>query len=317
MPGEPTDHQTTDTRVVLATAAGTPGWPNEDFCAVAPGAAVLLDGATTMPRGTPTGCRHGVAWYARTLGSTLLAALVGEPDTGLADALAAAIGDVRDRHAGTCDLDNPATPAATVTAVRAEPGGFSYLALSDSSIAADYGDGRPPQIVTDDHQPARATPAAAANGQDRDHRPGRPARPGPAQRRRDPDHRSLRPGWLAGSARHHPRAGPARADRRSPRGRGGRRRRHPLAPHARPATTPRSSGGRPPGSGEAGPRPQARPGWRRSRRRRRARRWSQVSGTAQARPPASGRNEGSGAIVAPARLALRAAPQARPRPPPG
>ncbi|MGH3405630.1 MAG: protein phosphatase 2C domain-containing protein [Streptosporangiaceae bacterium] len=162
MPGDPTDRQVTDTRVVLATAAGTPGWPNEDFCAVAPEAAVLLDGATTMPRGTPTGCRHGVAWYARTLGSTLLAALVGEPDTGLADALAAAIGDVRDRHAGTCDLDNPATPAATVTAVRAGPGGFSYLALSDSSIAADYGDGRPPQIVTDDHQPARATPAAAA-----------------------------------------------------------------------------------------------------------------------------------------------------------
>jgi len=55
MPGDRTDYQTTDTRVVLATAAGTPGWPNEDFSAVAPGAAVLLDGATTIPRGTPTG----------------------------------------------------------------------------------------------------------------------------------------------------------------------------------------------------------------------------------------------------------------------
>lgn len=163
MPGDRTDYQRTDTRVVLATAAGTRGWPNEDFSAVAPGAAVLLDGATTIPRGTPTGCQHGVAWYARTLGSTLLGTLVGEPDTGLAAALAAAIADVRDRHADTCDLDHPATPAATVTAVRAEPGGFSYLALSDSSIAADYGDGLLLQIITDDHQPARATPAAAAN----------------------------------------------------------------------------------------------------------------------------------------------------------
>lgn len=162
MPTDPAGHRTTDTRVVLATAAGTPGWPNEDFAAVTPGAAVLLDGATTMPRGTPTGCRHGVAWYARTLGVTFLARLAADQDTGLADALAAAIADVRDRHSGTCDLDNPSTPAATVTALRAGADGFSYLALSDSSVAADYGDGRPPRVITDDHQPARATPEAAA-----------------------------------------------------------------------------------------------------------------------------------------------------------
>ena len=58
--------------VTLASDPGTPGWPNEDFSAVAPGAAVLLDGATTFPRGADTGCIHGVAWYARTLGATLL-----------------------------------------------------------------------------------------------------------------------------------------------------------------------------------------------------------------------------------------------------
>jgi hypothetical protein len=162
MPGDRTDEHRADTRVVLATVPGTAGWPNEDFAAVAPGAAVLLDGATTIPRGTPTGCRHGVAWYARTLGSALLGGLVADPGTGLADALAAAIGDVRDRHADTCDLDNPATPAATVTAVRAEPSGFSFLALSDSSILADYGDNQEPQVITDNHQPARATPDAAA-----------------------------------------------------------------------------------------------------------------------------------------------------------
>jgi hypothetical protein len=68
---------------------------------------------------------------------------------------------VRDRHAGTCDLSVRATPAATVTAVRAEPEGISYLALSDSSVAADFGDGRPPQVITDRHRAAAGDPAAA------------------------------------------------------------------------------------------------------------------------------------------------------------
>jgi hypothetical protein len=38
-------------RIALATDPGTPGWPNEDFAAAAPGAAVLLDGCTTTPYG--------------------------------------------------------------------------------------------------------------------------------------------------------------------------------------------------------------------------------------------------------------------------
>jgi hypothetical protein len=164
MPGNPTEPAVViaDTALTLSTAAGTPGWPNEDFAAVAPAAAVLLDGATTMPRGTDTGCRHGVAWYARALGSTLLAGITATPAVPLADALAEAIADVRGRHAGTCDLANPSTPAATVTALRAEPGGFSYLALSDSSVVADFSDGRPPLIISDDHRAARHDPAVAA-----------------------------------------------------------------------------------------------------------------------------------------------------------
>ncbi len=147
--------------VTLASDPGTPGWPNEDFSAVAPGAAVLLDGATTFPRGADTGCIHGVAWYARTLGAALLAAITAEPRIPLAAALADAIGQVRTGHERTCDLASPATPAATVTAVRDEPEGIGYLALSDSSIAADFGDGRPPLIVTDSHRAAKASPEAA------------------------------------------------------------------------------------------------------------------------------------------------------------
>ncbi len=145
----------------MATDPGTPGWPNEDYACAGPGAAVLLDGCTTFPPGTETGCVHGVAWYARTLATDLLAAVTAEPLVPLASALEAAIGRVRDRHAGTCDLSLRATPAATVTVVRAGPGGVSYLALSDSSIAADFGDGRPPEVVTDRHRAAAADPAAA------------------------------------------------------------------------------------------------------------------------------------------------------------
>lgn len=148
-------------RATLVTDPGKPDWPNEDFAAVAPGAAVLLDGATTFPRGADTGCLHGVAWFARTLGTALLAGITATPPVPLADALGEAIGDVRARHEDTCDLASPTTPAATVTALRAGPDGISYLALSDSSIAADYADGRPPLIITDTHGAAGAAPDAA------------------------------------------------------------------------------------------------------------------------------------------------------------
>jgi hypothetical protein len=145
----------------IATDPGTSGWPNEDFADVAHGGAVLLDGCTTVPRDADTGCVHGVAWYARMLGTDLLSEIIAEPAVPLAEALAAAIGQVRDRHKGTCDLTLRHTPAATVLAVRAEPGGISYLALSDSSIAADLSDGQV-QVITDDHRAARADPDAAS-----------------------------------------------------------------------------------------------------------------------------------------------------------
>jgi hypothetical protein len=150
-------------QVVLATDPGTPGWPNEDFAAVAPGAAVLLDGCTTWPPGSPTGCVHGVAWYARSLGGVLLSMITSDPPVPLAEALAAAIVTVRGWHEGTCDLSNPATPASTVTAVRVTAAGAELLALSDSVLMADYSDGRPPLVVTDTHRAASASPDAAGH----------------------------------------------------------------------------------------------------------------------------------------------------------
>jgi hypothetical protein len=148
-------------QVVLATEPGTPGWPNEDFAAVAAGAAVLLDGCTTWPPGTVTGCVHGVAWYARTLGGAFLSGITADQPVPLAESLAAAITVVRDRHEDICDLDNPATPAATVTAVRVTAAGIDVLALADSVIMADYGDERPPLVITDTHRAASVSTDAA------------------------------------------------------------------------------------------------------------------------------------------------------------
>jgi hypothetical protein len=149
-------------RVSLATDPGSPHWANEDFAAVAAGTAVLLDGCTTRtPREQDTGCVHGVAWFARTLGSTFLGLAAASPPVPLPDALAAAIGEVRARHEDTCDLASPITPAATVTAVRAAGGTLEYLALSDSSVAADTGGEGPPLVISDTHGPASASPDAA------------------------------------------------------------------------------------------------------------------------------------------------------------
>jgi hypothetical protein len=155
-------------RVTLASDAGTPGWPNEDFAAVAPGVAVLLDGVTQVPGDAGSGCVHGVAWYARSLGTALLAEILAGPGAPLTDALAAAIGQVRAWHADSCDLSNPRTPAATVTVLRQGGDGIEYLALSDSTVVADLMGGRQPLIITDERRAGRyrvaaASPEAAAN----------------------------------------------------------------------------------------------------------------------------------------------------------
>ncbi|MFI7146939.1 hypothetical protein ACIBO2_18630 [Nonomuraea sp. NPDC050022] len=60
-------------RIAFATEPA-PGRDNEDYVAAAPSGAVLLDGAGTPP-GSESGCTHGVAWYSRALGSTLIASM--------------------------------------------------------------------------------------------------------------------------------------------------------------------------------------------------------------------------------------------------
>jgi hypothetical protein len=120
-------------RVALASAPGTAGAANEDFAAATATAAVLLDGATTPP-GYETGCSHGVAWFARTLGALLLAASSDPACGSLTDCLRGAISQVRELHGGACDLAHPGTPTATVVAIRTTDENLEHLVLADSSL---------------------------------------------------------------------------------------------------------------------------------------------------------------------------------------
>lgn len=155
-------------RVSWATEA-VPGrdWPNEDFVVAAEGAVVVLDGCS-LPPGTELGCGHGTAWYARTLGLELLDRLLEEPpgrpeDRGerLRPLLARSIGAVAARHDRTCDLGHPATPAATVVAVREYRGAVEHLVLADSTLLLDSGDSLEVVSTAQARRYAAADPGAA------------------------------------------------------------------------------------------------------------------------------------------------------------
>ncbi|MEU2181838.1 integrase [Streptomyces thermolilacinus] len=118
--------------VALASLSAEPDQQNEDFAAVAPGAAVLLDGASVA--GAETGCVHGVAWFSSTLGGLLLGSITAHPARPLADCLADSIRGVRSLHEDTCDLAYRASPTSTVVAVRAGADALEYLVLGDSTL---------------------------------------------------------------------------------------------------------------------------------------------------------------------------------------
>ncbi|RFS85700.1 hypothetical protein D0T12_11930 [Actinomadura spongiicola] len=167
-------------RVSWATEQGSAERGNEDFVAAAAGAVVVLDGCG-LPLGTDLGCAHGTAWYARSLGTRLLARMLdgtyppGVPPAGppvgppggvhtpgerpLVARLAGAIADVAAAHRATCDLRVPTTPAATVLALRLRGGLVDYLVLADSTVLLDGRSGV--QEITGGHHYAAADPAVA------------------------------------------------------------------------------------------------------------------------------------------------------------
>jgi hypothetical protein len=140
-------------RVAFATSAGHPGRPNEDFVGAVPGAVVLVDGAGIPD--TETICRHGVAWYAHTLGGRLLSQL-SRDDESLTETLASGIEDVTALHRHTCDVADPSSPQATVAVLRTTSRYAEWLVLADAYVVLDRGG--TPEVQTD---PAELTVRAA------------------------------------------------------------------------------------------------------------------------------------------------------------
>jgi hypothetical protein len=133
-------------RVTMASAAAWAGRVNEDFVGALPTAAVLVDGAG-IP-GAESICRHGVAWYASRLGSSLLGHLASGPDRSLSALLADSIGQVTDAHRHTCDVADPISPSAAVAVLRFSGDLVEYLVLGDSVTVLERADAEP-LVVTD------------------------------------------------------------------------------------------------------------------------------------------------------------------------
>ncbi|WP_066935128.1 protein phosphatase 2C domain-containing protein [Microtetraspora fusca] len=136
--------------VTFATEPASPDRPNEDFIAAIPDAVVLLDGAGT-PAGSESGCSHGVAWYARTLGSILIASLTQSAGT-LTEILAECIKAATSLHDFTCDVNHPGSPSATVVMLRRTGDDLDYLVLADSVLVLDVIGTEDPVVITDDRE---------------------------------------------------------------------------------------------------------------------------------------------------------------------
>ena len=123
-------------QITAATSPGEHGKPNEDWFLAAPDLIVVLDGATAR---TGTGCHHGTAWYAATLGMSIAERAV-DAAASLKDALRQAIAATAARHP-ECDLTHPGTPSAAVAVVRHRGETLEYLVLGDVTVVLETADG--------------------------------------------------------------------------------------------------------------------------------------------------------------------------------
>ncbi|MFJ4911038.1 protein phosphatase 2C domain-containing protein [Streptomyces sp. NPDC088726] len=140
-------------RMELATAAGIPGRPNEDWAAtVLPasgqgGGLVLLDGVTP-PQGDD-GCVHSVPWFTARLGGVLVELSGSRRDLTLREILAESIRRTAEAHRPLCDLSHVRTPQATVVMARWDETGIEHLVLSDSVLLLESPDGTVRALLDD------------------------------------------------------------------------------------------------------------------------------------------------------------------------
>jgi len=131
----------------LATDAA-PGRVNEDFAVATTQLAVVVDGdGPSGPSGPNDECSHGAAWFARQLGTHVLAALADEPELPLPEGLGRAIRTVGRLHIYTCDLASPGAPSAAVGIVRLTADRVDTLALGGCAVVVDTDAG--PQVTLD------------------------------------------------------------------------------------------------------------------------------------------------------------------------
>ncbi|GAA3167190.1 protein phosphatase 2C domain-containing protein [Streptomyces virens] len=122
--------------VSFASVAGSAHKPNEDFLAVSPRVALVLDGLTSPPE-LGSGCIHGTPWFVSRLGTQLLREATCRPEAPLADCVAEAITRVADLHRDTCDLSHLGTPSCSVALVREGADTVDHLSIFDSVILLD------------------------------------------------------------------------------------------------------------------------------------------------------------------------------------
>ncbi|MEU2130504.1 protein phosphatase 2C domain-containing protein [Streptomyces sp. NPDC018352] len=140
-------------RIELATAAGSPERPNEDWAATSlpasgqGGALVVLDGVTP-PRGDD-GCAHSVTWFTARLGGALIELSASRRDLTLQEILETSIRRTADTHRSPCDLSHVRTPQATVVMARWDDHGVEHLVLSDSVLLFEAHDGSVRPLLDD------------------------------------------------------------------------------------------------------------------------------------------------------------------------
>lgn len=120
------------------------GLESEDALATGETIVVVVDGAG-LPKRMRSGCRHSVAWYARSLAEAFRERLE-DAGTSMTTALAGAIAQVAAAHADTCDL-SAGSPSATVAAWRLAGDDVEHLVLCDASVVLVGRDGGAREIT--------------------------------------------------------------------------------------------------------------------------------------------------------------------------
>ncbi|MFJ2766867.1 hypothetical protein [Streptomyces sp. NPDC087300] len=123
-------------RTSFLSTAGSVLKPNEDYLAVNPHVALVVDGLSSPPE-LGSGCVHGTPWYVARLSTYLLHAATSRPHHPLADCAAEAISRVAGLHRDTCDLAHPGTPSSSIALLREGPDTVDHLSLFDSVLLVD------------------------------------------------------------------------------------------------------------------------------------------------------------------------------------